>query len=187
MFSNHHEIMLILIFTSKLPREWEELLLKKNPTICQSPLMWNTCLLHLGDQMEEEETWSGVGWGFLCTSNSWHTLCTVMPGEPANACQRTHCLRLYCCFLRNFISFERASDKSIRENKEPDKILVSITIQVFDKCHAATGVGVWEGDVTREQGNEKLNSLFTHRNLGWCRNIATFCNATRLLYLFSLY
>lgn len=30
MFSNHHEIMLILIFTSKLPREGGELFFKKN-------------------------------------------------------------------------------------------------------------------------------------------------------------
>lgn len=30
MFSNHHEIMLILIFTSKLPRERGELFFKKN-------------------------------------------------------------------------------------------------------------------------------------------------------------
>lgn len=111
--------------------------------------------------MQEEETWSGVG-GFLCTSNSWNTLCTVIPCKHVKELIALDCT----CLLRSFISFERASDKSIRGNKELDKILVSITIQVFDKCHAATGVGVWEGDVTREQGNKKLNSLFTHRNLG---------------------
>lgn len=45
MFSNHREIMLILIFTSKLPREGGELfsLKKTSPSLCQSPLMGNTC------------------------------------------------------------------------------------------------------------------------------------------------
>lgn len=111
------------------------------------------------DARRGDMEWGG---GFLCTSNSWNTLCTVIPCKHVKELIALDCT----CLLRSFISFERASDKSIRGNKELDKILVSITIQVFDKCHAATGVGVWEGDVTREQGNKKLNSLFTHRNLG---------------------
>lgn len=97
MFSNHHEIMLILIFISKLPREGGELFFKKtSPTLCQSPLRGNTCLVRRR---------YGSLQGILCASEPWERLCLLTS-------RTSDTLRPHHCSVRSSISFGRASNKS---------------------------------------------------------------------------
>lgn len=102
MFSNHHEIMLILIFTSKLPREWEELLLKKKSYHMSIPIN----VKHLPFASRRSDARRGdMEWGRGVPLHLW-LLEHALHRDALQTHLRTHCLRLYLLLKELYFFWE---------------------------------------------------------------------------------